>query len=389
VAWACRPNRALRRRRHQEIPIEFGLDAAQRQFDAALRAFNKSAVGLDRVRAVAQTGFDAALWRELQTLGVPALRVPEAQGGLGLGLLDASVAAEALGSGSVPAPFAAVAVMAPDWVQGAASAAQQAEWLPRIASGEMRVAVALDALDGAAVRAPSMSAQGLTGRVGSVLDADGATHFLVLLGDGRTALVAADGRGVGVQARAHIDRTRSLADIRFDAAPAVLLEAATDPCVLARRVRDAGRIVLAADAIGAAQHMLDSAVAWAGERVQFGRLIGSFQGLKHTLAEAVTLLEPCRALLWQAAHAHDRHADDAPLLACHLKAHVGDVTREVARMTTEVHGGMGFTDLLGLHYWFKRCAFDRQFLGAPAQCRDEAAALQGWTAALPTAEQGA
>jgi alkylation response protein AidB-like acyl-CoA dehydrogenase len=233
-----------------------------------------------------------------------------------------------------------------------------------------------------------MSAHGLTGRVGSVLDADGATHFLVLLNDGRAALVAAAARGVAVAPQPNLDRTRSLADVGFDAAPAALLEAAADPWVLARRVRDAGRIVLAADAVGAAQHMLDSAVAWAGERVQFGRVIGSFQGLKHTLAEAVTMLEPCRALLWQAAYSHDQHADDAPLLACQLKAHVGDVTREVARMTTEVHGGMGFTDLLGLHYWFKRCAFDRQFLGAPAQCRDEAAALQGWTA-LPTAEQGA
>jgi alkylation response protein AidB-like acyl-CoA dehydrogenase len=203
-------------------------------------------------------------------------------------------------------------------------------------------------------------------------------------GAGRTALVALDGRDVGVQARANIDGTRSVADLRFDAVPAVLLAAAADPWALARRVRDSGRIVLAADAIGAAQHMLDSAVAWAGERVQFGRLIGSFQGLKHTLAEAVTLLEPCRALLWQAAHAHDQHADDAALLACHLKAHVGDVSREVARMTTEAHGGMGFTDLLGLHHWFKRCAFDRQFLGTPAQCRDEAASLQGWDQALPT-----
>lgn len=374
--------------RQQETSIEFGLDAAQRQFDAALRAFIRSAVPLDRVRAVATTGFDAALWRELQTLGVPALRVPEAQGGLGLGLLDAAVAAEALGHGSVPAPFAGIAVMAPAWVQGAASAAQQAEWLPRMASGEMRVAVALDALQVGAASAPSLQAHGLTGQATSVLDADGATHFLVLLNDGRAALVAAAARGVAVTLQANLDRTRSLADIRFDAAPAELLGAATDPWALARRVRDAGRIALSADAIGAAQHMLDSAVAWAGERVQFGRVIGSFQGLKHTLAEAVTMLEPCRALLWQAAHAHDQQTDDARLLACHLKAHVGDTAREVARMTTEVHGGMGFTDLLGLHHWFKRCAFDRQWLGTPATCRDEAASLQGWTDPTTPAEQG-
>ncbi|WP_418319754.1 acyl-CoA dehydrogenase family protein [Piscinibacter sakaiensis] len=188
---------------------------------------------------------------------------------------------------------------------------------------------------------------------------------------------------LAVSLQAHLDRTRSIADIRFDDAPAVLLEAAADPWTMARRVRDAGRIALAADAIGAAQHMLDSAVSRARERVQFGRVIGSFQGLKHTRAEAVALLEPCRALLWQAAHAHDQRTADAALLTCQLKAHVGDVTREVARMTTEAHGGMGFTDLLGLHHWFKRCVFDRQFLGTPAQCRDEAASLQGWDQPLP------
>jgi alkylation response protein AidB-like acyl-CoA dehydrogenase len=136
--------------------------------------------------------------------------------------------------------------------------------------------------------------------------------------------------------------------------------------------------MLAADTLGAAQYMLDQAVAWAKERVQFGRVIGSFQGVKHTLAEIVTMLEPCRAFVWYAAYAQDALPDEARLFACQVKAHLGDVGREASRMATEVHGGMGFTDLLGLHYWFKRCTFDRQMLGGPERCREEAARLQGW-----------
>ena len=94
-----------------------------------------------------------------------------------------------------------------------------------------------------------------------------------------------------------------------------------------------------------------------------------------------TMLEPCHAFVWHAAHAQDAIPEEARLLACHAKAHLDEVGREVARMATEVHGGMGFTDLLGLHFWLKRIGFNRQVLGGPERCREEAARLQGWAAA--------
>ena len=177
-----------------------------------------------------------------------------------------------------------------------------------------------------------------------------------------------------------LDRTRPLVDVSFDGAPAE--RARLPPMTSSRRrgecwTRDAScwppiRWVRR-------RRMLDRAVAFAKERVQFGRVIGSFQGVKYMLADCVTMLEPCRGMVWYAAHAQDAMPDEARLTACHAKAHVADVAREVARMTTETHGGMGFTDLLGLHYWFKRISFNRQVLGGPERCREEAAALQGWT----------
>jgi alkylation response protein AidB-like acyl-CoA dehydrogenase len=127
--------------------------------------------------------------------------------------------------------------------------------------------------------------------------------------------------------------------------------------------------------------MLDRAVAYAQQREQFGRPIGSFQAVKHMCAEMAAMLEPARALVWYAAHAQDAVPDEARVLACHAKAHLDEVGREVARMATEVHGGMGFTHELGLHYWFKRIGANRQLLGGPEQCRRAAGALEGWGAA--------
>ena len=146
-----------------------------------------------------------------------------------------------------------------------------------------------------------------------------------------------------------------------------------------RQVLDLGRAMLAADTLGAAQYMLDQAVAYAKQREQFGRVIGSFQAVKHLCAEMAAHLEPTRAFVWYAGHQLGENPQDAHVTVCQLKAHLSEVGRFVSKTATEVHGGMGFTDLLGLHYWFKRIGFDRQMLGTPERLRQEAARAQGLT----------
>jgi alkylation response protein AidB-like acyl-CoA dehydrogenase len=336
---------------------------------------------MNQLRALAEpgVGYDEPLWTSLAELGLHGLLVPERFGGAGLGILDAALAAEALGHAAAPVPFLGSIVMAPLAFMNSATEAQQDEYLPMLAAGECRFAVALPSLAGQTGTSSVTLTDGrLSGRVMGVADAGAATHFLVYLPDGHAAVVAADAPGVSASMHRSIDRTRPVVDVTFDGATAERLDAANAPLAAARRVLDAGRVVLAADTLGAAQHMLDAAVAFAKERVQFGRIIGSFQGLKYTLADCVTALEPCRGMVWYAAYAQDALPDEARLTACHAKAHLGDVGRDVARLTTEVHGGMGFTDLLGLHYWFKRISFNRQMLGGPERCRQEAAELQGW-----------
>jgi len=262
-----------------------------------------------------------------------------------------------------------------------ATEAQQDEYLPLVAAGEARIAVGFCGLAGQTGTASvTLDGNRLSGRITGVMDAGAPTHYLIYLRDGTAALTETNATGLSTVSHRAIDRTRPLVDLSFDSTPAVVLNAANDKKAAATRVLDAGRVVLAADSLGAAQNMLDRAVAFAKERVQFGRVIGSFQGVKYMLADCVTALEPCRGMVWYAAHAQDAMPEEARLTACHAKAHVSDVARDVARMTTETHGGMGFTDLLGLHYWFKRISFNRQILGGPERCREEAAELQGWTA---------
>lgn len=351
--------------------MHVGLSEEQLLFGDALRGFLAARVTMDVRRA----GGGDALWAGLTELGLPGLLVPEAYGGAGLGLLDAALAAEALGQHAAPTSFLGTGVIAAAALRWLGRPEQQARWLPEIAAGRMRVAVGFGAIAGGTAEvALRRDGDRLSGRAAGLFDAAGATHLLLALPEGGLALLAVDAPGVALAPRPGLDRLRGLADASLSDAPAEFL--AGD----ALRVLDAGRVALAAETLGAAQSMLDQAVAYAGQRRQFGRTIASFQGVKHACAEMAAWLEPCRAFLWLAAQAQDAPDPEARMLACQLKAHLDEVGRDVARHATEVHGGMGFTELLGLPFWFKRIAANRQLLGGPERCREEAAKAQGLAA---------
>jgi len=202
-----------------------------------------------------------------------------------------------------------------------------------------------------------------------------ADLYLVADDQRRLYLVDAAAKGLARTALSTIDATRRVGELSFEGVTAQLLPGSEDGAALAD-ILDVGRVLLAADTLGAAQNMLDQAVAYSLTRVQFGRPIGSFQAVKHMCAEMAAGIEPCQSLVWYAAYAIDATSDEARVTACHAKAHVAEVGKFVAKTSTEVHGGMGFTDLVGLHYWFKRIGLNRQLLGSPERLRDEAARLQ-------------
>ena len=364
--------------------MEFGLSEDQRLIEQSLKGYLGDQLPMEEIRRITdtRTGFDDALWQGLTDLGIPGLLIAEKHGGSALSFLDAAIVAEALGYAAAPTPYVAKAVMAPMALSLAGSTAQQGEYLPRMAAGTMRVALAAGALSGTTGETGlSLSNDRLTGQASGLIDGGGATHMLVYLADGRAVLADATGPGIAIQSRPTIDRTRPLADVTFSDAAVTLLGGEGNTLESARTVLDAGRLILAADTLGAGQCMVEKAVAYAGERVQFDRVIASFQAVKHMCAEMAAALEPCRSLIWYAAHAQDHIVDERRMLASLAKAHLNDVGRDVSRTATEVHGGMGFTDLMGLHFWFKRCGFNRQVLGSSERCRNDAAQAQGWLAA--------
>jgi alkylation response protein AidB-like acyl-CoA dehydrogenase len=360
--------------------MRFALSEDQVLLQDSLAKALASLSPLERVRAFAGDPADRAadVWQGLADFGLAGLSVPEAFGGQGLGLLEAALASEALGAAVAPVPFLGV-VLAPLALARGGSAAQQAEWLPKLAAGEVTAAVAISepvagARDGAGVTARDGR---LSGKALFVPGGLAAGLLLVADRDGGLHLARGDAAGLGRALMPGIDETRRLAELSFADTPAEPLGNGRE---LLDRLRDAAWVLIAADTLGAAQAMLDKSVAYAKERKQFGRLIGSFQAVKHLCAEMAAELEPARALVWYAAYAFDHAPDEAALMAAHAKAHTSEIGRFIARTATEVHGGIGMTDLLGLHYWFKRIGLNRQLLGGPERVREIAARLQGLAA---------
>ncbi|HEX7035129.1 MAG TPA: acyl-CoA dehydrogenase family protein [Pseudomonadales bacterium] len=352
--------------------MDFGLSHEQTLLADNVSRFLQDRAPLERVRRFAEERRDDDIWQGLTELGIPGLLVAEEHGGVGLSCLDAAVVAEVLGYHVTPAPFLGTAVAAP--IALAAAGAAQHERLAQIAAGRLRVGLAVgEAIGTRADAGVTADAGRLSGKALFVTDFP-ADCYLVADRHRRLHLVEANADGVGTRALTTIDRTRPTGELVLNGAPAEPL--GDDPALL-ERVLDVARVMLAADTLGAAQSMLDKAVAYAKERRQFNRPIGSFQAVKHMCAEMAAEIEPCRAMIWYAAHALDHLPDEAHSNACQTKAHLAEVGKFVAKTATEVHGGMGFTDLLGLHYWFKRIGYNRQMLGAPELLRDEAARALG------------
>ncbi|KJS28028.1 MAG: hypothetical protein VR75_00635 [Hyphomonadaceae bacterium BRH_c29] len=348
--------------------MEFALSEDQRLLQDSISGFLKDAAPLDVIRKIADGDAEAAaaLDAGIAEMGIAGLHVPEAVGGSGLGLLEACLVQEALGYAVAPSGFMAATVAAHLFAQAGS------EYAGGIATGDMVFGLALTELvsrrDGAGVMS---TGDLLSGRSLLAMVPEGATHVLTADGDGVFHVVD-DWSAAPMRT---IDRTRMFQELVFDRVES-RSEVMGDDGVLA-----AARLLVAADTLGAAQAMLDKAVAYAKERKQFGRVIGSFQAVKHMCAEMAAKLEPARALVWHAAYAMDTGDPEAFAMANLAKAHLAEVGTFVAKISTEVHGGMGFTDLVGLHYWFKRIGVNRQLFGSPEQARKTAAELQGFVEA--------
>jgi alkylation response protein AidB-like acyl-CoA dehydrogenase len=361
--------------------MDFGLSEDQMLLKDTIKRFLAERCPTTRVRQIMEGDADLekALWKELAELGAAGVIVPAEHGGLEREMLDLALVAEELGYAATPGPFIGAAMATVALVEGGDASLQQ-QWLPAMASGDALVTAAWGETDAEwtpeRLRTTAKDNR-LSGTKLMVPGASQADAIVVAAQDESGPglwLVERNAHGIDIAALTVNDLTRRLDCVTFADTPAMRLPARA----AVQRVLDAGLILVAADAYGGSRRCLDMTCSYALTREQFGQVIGAFQAVKHQLANLAADLEPSLALVWYAAHAFDRIKDQSTRHAALVKAHMGDLFERVARDTTELHGGIGFTWEFDLHLWFRRAMFDRSFMGESNYQRERAADLAGW-----------
>ncbi len=358
----------------------FGLSEEQQFFKDNVNKFLNDHASLDIVKKIIDNN-DLDIKNEIANgilnLGINSLLVPEKYGGLGLDLLFATAVSQSLGENVAPFSFAGSYVMAPIALSLGGNEDQKNKYLNSIVNNKMKFAVGFSEYIAARNNFGFLFKNNtVSGKSIFVLDVENSTHLLIADEAGQIGVININDKNIKLTELTTVDKTRTYFEIQFEKALVDILEETKSNINAVTRSIDAGRIVLAADSLGASEALLTKAVEYSKERKQFGRAIGSFQAIKHMCAEMAADLEPCYSLVWHAAHCFDNIPDESRLMSCHAKSHVSDVSKVIAKKATEVHGGMGFTDLMGIHYWFKRIGVNRQNLGSPETIREEAAKIQ-------------
>jgi alkylation response protein AidB-like acyl-CoA dehydrogenase len=362
----------------------------QRELRASVRRFLGDKSPLAAVRALMTTpsGYDAAVWKQAGAqLGLPGIAIPEDYGGAGFTFVEQAIVLEELGRSLYCGPYFASAVLAANALLCSADDTAKERYLPAVAAGELVATLAFAEDDGhwdgtgAALTATETAGEWrLSGYRALVLD--GHTAGLVLA-VARTqagpSLFAVAGAAPGLTARPvpTLDQTRRLARIEFADVPAELVGVEGCAARTLARTLDRAAIALAAEQLGGAQAVLDMAVGYAKTREQFNRPIGSFQTIKHRCADLLLEIESTRAAVAYAAWAVADCSDEVPTLAPLTKAYASDTFSHAAGENIQIHGGIGFTWEHDAHLYFKRAAFDAQYLGDPAYHRERLAARIG------------
>jgi alkylation response protein AidB-like acyl-CoA dehydrogenase len=358
--------------------VNFAFTEEQEELRATARAFLAEHGGPEQVRAAMESelGHDPALWKRIGAeLGWTAVAIPEACGGLGLGWVEVVALQEVLGEALYCGPYFATVGLAASAL-AAGDAAQQAEWLGRIAEG---ASAALASGPGVAFRRDGGDIV-LEGAVRHVVDGHCAEIVVAAArAEGGHALFVLPGDAAGLS-RAQlptVDRTRRLAELRFDGvripASAHLAAGPAAEAALSRALA-LGAVALAAEQVGVAQRSLDLAVAYAKERVQFGRPIGSFQAIKHKCADMMVALEAARsAVYWAGCVAADPAAENLALAASAAKATASEAAFSCAGNALQIFGGVGFTYEYDVHLYLKRARASAALLGDAAWHREQVA----------------
>ena len=368
--------------------MNFGFSEEQEQFREIVRRFAEQRWSLEGVSTLAGTDdgevYDSKAWQQASAeLGLAGLLVPERLGGAGFGYLEMGIALEELGRQLAGGPLWTSACLATGLLLELADEEALSELMPPLAAGEQLATVDvtgyLAVADG---KLPTLEAR--PGEAGGWQIDGSCAHVpfaaqsdLLLLwadheGDAVLFAVVSDARGLTIKQTSSLDLTRSVGDLVLSAVPARRLALASGKELTARAL-DRARAAMTAEQVGAAEACQERAIAWAKERMQFSRTIGSFQAVKHRLADGRLYLELARSAAYWAWWAADEDAAELVEAAPLARSMCCDAFARTAADLIHLHGGMGFTWEHSAHHYYRRARSQSVLLGDAQQERQRLA----------------
>jgi alkylation response protein AidB-like acyl-CoA dehydrogenase len=360
--------------------VNFDFSDDQKSLKDQARKFLTEKAGPKAARVVLnddKISYDKDLWRAVADLGWLGAAIPEEYGGLGLGRLELCVLAEELGRAVAPIPFSSTVYFFAEAVTIAGSDAQKKALLPKIAAGDLIGCFAISEGPGAPTPASIQTKfenGALTGVKIPVTDGDCAEQCVVLAKEGAglsLVLVDLTQGGVTRTTLKTMDPTRGHAKIEFKGAKAERLGAAGQGWELAEAVLDRAAALLAFEQVGGSQACLEMATEYAKSRYAFSRPIGSFQAIKHKLADMYVALEVARSNAYYGAWALSTEAAELPFAAAAARAAASDCFYLCAKENIQTHGGMGFTWEVDCHLFYRRAKVLALQAGSPAVWKEK------------------
>jgi alkylation response protein AidB-like acyl-CoA dehydrogenase len=358
--------------------MNFDFSDDQKQLRDAARRYLAEHSPSQAVRAVLEgkAPYDRALWKGLAEMGFLGVAIPEQYGGAGAGQLELCVIAEEIGRVLAPVPFASTIYLTAEALMLAGSEAQKAKWLPKIAAGEAIGTLAL--FEGAGNPSPkAIKAAAANGTLSGVkvpvadgMIADFAVVAARTAATGRETdiglfIVELGGDGVTRRALANLDQAHGQAEIVFDKCKAEPLGAAGEGWSILTRVLDRAAVLMAFEQLGGADRALEMGRDYALERMAFGRPIGSFQAVKHMLADMYVAATLARSNCYYGAWALSTDAAELPEAAATARISATQAFQHCAKNNIQVHGGMGFTWEYDCHLYYRHAAATALALGSP------------------------
>jgi alkylation response protein AidB-like acyl-CoA dehydrogenase len=358
------------------------LNDEQRLLAQTVRSFLRKELPSSKVREMIATkdAFDEHLWQKMAEQGWMSVTVPSEFGGMADSWLTVAVLFEELGWGIAPGPFLATVGLAATLLAVAGTTEQKARWLPAIAEGNCRATVAYLEPEGGyevdSIRTTASETNDgytISGAKMFVLDAGVADVVIVAAKEADAQglyLVERGATGLTIELLEGMDVSRRLTRVILDQTRAEKMDAGSDSHQALEHALNVASLALSAEGVGGMQWILDTAVAYAKSREQYGHLIGSYQGIAHPLVDRALDLTSARSAVYNAAYALDHQPDKAREAVSMAKALVSDSYRQAGYTGVQTLGGIGFTWEHDMQLYFRRASGSWSLFGDPIWHRE-------------------